>query len=141
MNDLTANVGTQERSDIIYFAPLLPWQQTLWSQLTQRVLTQQFLPHALLAAGMQGMGKRAFVLRLVAWLLCRERDTNPLGACATCESCQWLKSGTHPSLQCDSDKNLITQLLRLIRGHKQSAIIHKRQIAGIQRFDSLNMAG
>lgn len=99
MNDLTANVGTQERSDSIYFAPLLPWQQTLWSQLTQRVLTQQSLPHALLAAGMQGMGKRAFVWRLVAWLLCRERGTNPLGACGACESCQWLKSGTHPSLQ------------------------------------------
>ena len=99
MNDLTANVGAQERSDSIYFAPLLPWQQTLWSQLTQRVLTQQSLPHALLAAGMQGMGKRAFVWRLVAWLLCRERDTSPLGACAVCESCQWLKSGTHPSLQ------------------------------------------
>ncbi|MGG1354285.1 DNA polymerase III subunit delta' [Psychrobacter pacificensis] len=99
MNDLTANVGAQERSDSIYFAPLLPWQQTLWSQLTQRVLTQQSLPHALLAAGMQGMGKRAFVWRLVAWLLCREHDTNPLGACGTCESCQWLKSGTHPSLQ------------------------------------------
>ncbi|MDN5620399.1 MAG: DNA polymerase III subunit delta' [Psychrobacter sp.] len=99
MNDLTANVDTQERSDSIYFAPLLPWQQTLWSQLTQRVLTQQSLPHALLAAGMQGMGKRAFVWRLVAWLLCRERGTSPLGACGTCESCQWLKSGTHPSLQ------------------------------------------
>ncbi|BBI68298.1 hypothetical protein PKHYL_24890 [Psychrobacter sp. KH172YL61] len=56
MNDLTANVGAQERSDSIYFAPLLPWQQTLWSQLTQRVLTQQSLPHALLAAGMQGNG-------------------------------------------------------------------------------------
>ena len=99
MNDLTANVGTQERSDSIYFAPLLPWQQTLWSQLTKRVSTQQSLPHALLAAGMQGMGKRAFVWRLVAWLLCRERDTNPLVACGACESCQWLKSGTHPSLQ------------------------------------------
>ncbi len=87
-------------NDSIYFAPLLPWQQTLWTQLTERVLTPpQSLPHALLAAGMQGMGKRAFVWRLVAWLLCRVRDQHPLGACGTCESCQWLKSGTHPSLQ------------------------------------------
>ncbi len=87
-------------SDSIYFEPLLPWQQTLWTQLTARVLTsQQSLPHALLAAGMQGMGKRAFVWRLVAWLLCRERENHPLGACGSCESCQWLKSGTHPSLQ------------------------------------------
>ena len=48
---------------------------------------------------MQGMGKRAFVWRLVAWLLCRERDSHPTGACGACESCQWLRSGTHPSLQ------------------------------------------
>ena len=87
-------------TDSIYFAPLLPWQQALWKQLTARVLaTPQTLPHALLAAGMQGLGKRAFVWRLVAWLLCREREQHPLGACGNCESCQWLKSGTHPSLQ------------------------------------------
>lgn len=93
------NKGAIDTTDSIYFAPLLPWQQTLWSQLTTRVLSQQSLPHALLAAGMQGMGKRAFVWRLVAWLLCRERNTHLAGACARCESCQWLKSGTHPSLQ------------------------------------------
>lgn len=87
-------------TDNIYFAPLLPWQNELWSQLTKRVLMpQQSLPHALLAAGMQGMGKRAFVWRLVAWLLCRERESHPLGACGSCESCQWLRAGTHPSLQ------------------------------------------
>ncbi|CAN6960874.1 DNA-directed DNA polymerase [Psychrobacter okhotskensis] len=100
MSDLTENTGALDTSDGIYFAPLLPWQQSLWSQLTNRVSTsQQSLPHALLAAGMQGMGKRAFVWRLVAWLLCRKRDTHPSGACAECESCQWLRSGTHPSLQ------------------------------------------
>ncbi len=87
-------------TDNIYFAPLLPWQQSLWTQLTERVLTPPHnLPHALLAAGMEGMGKRAFVWRFVAWLLCRRQATHPLGACKECESCQWLKSGTHPSLQ------------------------------------------
>lgn len=92
--------NTTDITESIYFAPLLPWQQTLWTQLTKRVSTPPHnLPHALLAAGMQGMGKRAFVWRLVAWLLCRNRDQNPLGACGSCESCQWLKSGTHPSLQ------------------------------------------
>lgn len=96
MSDTVENIGVV---DNLYFAPLLPWQQALWSQLTTRVLSQQSLPHALLAAGMQGMGKRAFVWRLVAWLLCRQRENHPMGACAACESCQWLKSGTHPSLQ------------------------------------------
>lgn len=80
MSDKTQNTGTMDSTDHIYFAALLPWQQNLWSQLTKRVLTsQQSLPHALLAAGMQGMGKRAFVWRLVAWLLCRERDSHPTG--------------------------------------------------------------
>ncbi|MGM8908853.1 DNA polymerase III subunit delta' [Psychrobacter sp. 1U1] len=87
-------------TDNIYFAPLLPWQQALWTQLTSRVLSPPHnLPHALLAAGMQGMGKRAFVWRLIAWLLCQERQQHPLGACGHCQSCQWLRSGTHPSLQ------------------------------------------
>ena len=100
MSEITEMTSTVPLSDSIYFAPLLPWQNELWSQLTKRVLMpQQSLPHALLAAGMQGMGKRAFVWRLVAWLLCRERDSHLLGACGTCESCQWLRSGTHPSLQ------------------------------------------
>ena len=82
-----------------YFAPLLPWQTALWAQLTSRVLSPpNQLPHALLAAGTAGLGKRAFVWRLVAWLLCRHREANPRGACGQCESCQWLKSGTHPNL-------------------------------------------
>ncbi|MGM8884361.1 DNA polymerase III subunit delta' [Psychrobacter sp. 1U2] len=87
-------------TDSIYFAPLLPWQQSLWSQMTERVLTPPHnLPHALLAAGMAGMGKRAFVWRFVAWLLCHQQASHRQGACGHCESCQWLKSGTHPSLQ------------------------------------------
>ena len=99
MSNMIENHGAVETTDNIYFAPLLPWQQTLWSQLTTRVHSQQTMPHALLAAGMQGMGKRAFVWRLIAWLLCREQTTHPAGACGKCESCQWLRSGTHPSLQ------------------------------------------
>lgn len=100
MSEVTEMTSTLPLTDDMYFAPLLPWQSELWSQLTERVLTpQQSLPHALLAAGMQGMGKRAFVWRLVAWLLCRERESHPLGACGMCESCQWLRAGTHPSLQ------------------------------------------
>ncbi len=85
-------------NDDIYFAPLLPWQQSLWVQLTARASSSS-LPHALLAAGMQGMGKRAFIWRLTAWLLCLQREQHSEGACGQCASCQWLKSGTHPSLQ------------------------------------------
>lgn len=87
-----------ENSGLDFFAPLLPWQQPAWTQLTAPQ-NQAALPHALLAAGIEGMGKRQFVWRLVAWLLCRARASHPLGACGVCESCDWLKSGTHPNLQ------------------------------------------
>lgn len=87
-----------ENGSLDFFAPLLPWQQQAWTQLTAPQ-NQAALPHALLAAGIEGMGKRQFVWRLVAWLLCRARATHPLGACGICESCDWLKSGTHPNLQ------------------------------------------
>ena len=100
MKDIARTVVLQDSPHSLYFSPLLPWQQDLWSQLTARVLTSPYnLPHALLAAGMKGMGKRAFVWRFVAWLLCRERVQHPFGACGSCESCLWLTSGTHPSLQ------------------------------------------
>ena len=85
----------------IYFAPILPWQQTAWDNLIARY---ERLPHGLLFAGMQGIGKRAFVWRFVAWLLCDNRlqtlgSSNQQGACGHCQSCQWLQSGTHPDLQ------------------------------------------
>jgi len=84
----------------IYFAPLLPWQSTLWEQMTTRARhPDKPLPHAMLAAGMSGLGKRAFIWRLTAWLLCDQRGNHPMGACGHCESCHWLKSGTHPNLQ------------------------------------------
>lgn len=78
----------------VYFEPILPWQQPVWDSLIARY---DRLPHGLLFAGMQGIGKRAFVWRFVAWLLCENRPQT--GACGHCQSCQWLHSDTHPDLQ------------------------------------------
>lgn len=79
-----------------YFAELLPWQQATWQQVVQQAQSGH-LPHGLLAAGMAGIGKRAFVARFVAWLLCTNH--NELSACGSCESCTWLKAGVHPDLR------------------------------------------
>lgn len=78
-----------------YFSPILPWQQEAWRQLSEQFLHKQ-LPHGLLAAGPSGIGKHEFVWRFVAYVLCTQR-TNA-GACGECESCNWLKAGTHPDL-------------------------------------------
>lgn len=76
-----------------YFDPLLPWQQLAWQQLTEQYRNER-LPHALLAGGVVGIGKRRFVARFAAWLLC---DTKPMDKpCGECASCHWLKAGTHP---------------------------------------------
>lgn len=84
-----------EQEQLPYFAPLLPWQRQAWQQLTGQ-FTEQHLPHGLLAAGQKGIGKREFVWRFVAYLLCLEKNQH--GACGHCQSCQWLRSGTHPDL-------------------------------------------
>ncbi len=116
-------------TDDVYFAPLLPWQEPLWTRLTQRVQQTQTLPHALLAAGMTGIGKRAFIWRLVAWLLCRLRDQQPTGACGSCESCQWLRSGTHPSLQVlPIDSMPISEANRIPESSKKSKTNTTRKI-------------
>ncbi len=79
----------------LYFAPLLPWQTQLWQRLTHA----EHLPHALLASGMQGIGKRQFIWRWVAWQLCQQKNEQTQTACGQCESCQWLIAGTHPDLR------------------------------------------
>ncbi|MDO4441409.1 MAG: DNA polymerase III subunit [Moraxella sp.] len=82
-------------SQLPYFAPLLTWQSRAWEQVTHQFYDDK-LPHGLLASGMAGIGKREFVWRLVAWLLCTDRHAD--GACGVCESCTWLTAGTHPDL-------------------------------------------
>lgn len=84
-----------EQEQLPYFAPLLPWQRQAWQQLTGQFIERR-MPHGLLAAGQKGIGKREFVWRFVAYLLCLQK--NQYGACGHCQSCQWLRAGTHPDL-------------------------------------------
>ncbi len=54
------------------------------------------LPHALLFAGPDGVGKRSLALALVAWMQC---ETGGEDACGQCSSCRQLAAETHPDLQ------------------------------------------
>lgn len=86
---------TDHISNLPYFAPLLSWQAKAWEQVTHQ-FAEGKLPHGFLASGMAGIGKRAFVWRLTAWLLCHHKMSE--GACGACDSCHWLSAGTHPDL-------------------------------------------
>jgi DNA polymerase-3 subunit delta' len=70
----------------------LPWQQDLWLELTSQVL-QGRLPHAVLLAGPEGVGKRWFARALIAFVLCESRSGY---ACGQCRSCVQLAVGAHP---------------------------------------------
>lgn len=79
-------------SSVALWRPL-PWQESLWLELSSLVL-QKRLPHALLLVGGAGVGKRWFARALTAFALCEK----PSGyACGSCRSCTQLAVGSHPN--------------------------------------------
>lgn len=85
-----------------------PWQMTVWKNLTTRFPN---IAHGLLFFGKKGCGKQDFTHHLVAWILCHEPSA--FRACGSCNSCLWLKSGTHPNymhITLDDDKKSNKQI-------------------------------
>ena len=74
------------------------WQTTLWEQLLSDI---ENLPHAMILAGPEGLGKLAFAQTFAARLLCEQQDrATPAGLpCGRCRSCTWLASGNHPDFR------------------------------------------
>lgn len=76
--------------------PFPEWLEPAWQQLL-RSWQQSRLPHALLLAGPEGIGKHRLSQRLTALLLCEQPSSEGEG-CGRCPSCGWLRAGTHPDL-------------------------------------------
>jgi len=78
---------------------IFEWQKPLWRQL---FADAENMPHAMLMAGPEGLGKLSFAQALAARLLCEQRNQadGPDGvACGHCSSCTWLASGNHPDFR------------------------------------------
>ena len=73
----------------------LPWQRQAWAHLCARVEGEQ-LSHALIFAGLPGIGKRRIANALAACVLCH--STHNGAACGECPSCSRFAAGTHPDL-------------------------------------------
>ena len=71
----------------------LPWQSDVWAHFTQARRNDR-LPHALLLAGPQGIGKHALANAMAALLLCEAADAHI--ACGQCRGCRLRAAGSHP---------------------------------------------
>lgn len=73
----------------------LPWQRPAWARL-ERLTRADRLPHALLLAGPDGVGKRRFAAALGAARVCAR--PGPDGACGGCRDCRLVAAASHPDL-------------------------------------------
>ncbi|WP_101759426.1 DNA polymerase III subunit delta' [Oceanicoccus sp. KOV_DT_Chl] len=74
----------------------LPWQEQQWLHLVE-LHQQNTLPHAILLAGPQGIGKQRFAEAFTQYLLCESPRQNV--ACGECRQCGFIQAGSHPDLK------------------------------------------
>ncbi|HLB43434.1 MAG TPA: DNA polymerase III subunit delta' [Gammaproteobacteria bacterium] len=78
---------------------IFPWQNNQWQQLL-RVQRDNRLPHALLFAGMAGIGKTHFAECFIRMLMCEQIDNFPQDKliCDTCHACRLVMAKVHPDI-------------------------------------------
>lgn len=80
--------------DPIPYHSIYPWQDSQWKHFNI-VRDSDHLPHALLLAGSDGIGKKDFANILADSLLCEQVNDDGY-ACGHCNSCNVKKSNSHP---------------------------------------------
>ena len=73
--------------------PLYPWQQVIYSSITQP-FSQGRGHHALLFKTEAGLGSEVLIRHFAHWLLCQNKNSNE--PCHQCKSCLLAQSGNHP---------------------------------------------
>jgi DNA polymerase-3 subunit delta' len=70
------------------------------TRLLTRLIAHDRLPHALIFAGIEGVGKRttAQILALIGNCLAPPLAKTEAGACGVCRACRMMLAGTHPDL-------------------------------------------
>ncbi len=123
-----------------------PWQAGLWGSL-RRLANEQRLPHALLLAAADGMGKQQFARAFAALMLCREPQAE--GACGQCRSCQLLAAGSHPDLlwvSPESDGDKVSKVIKVDQARavvdfaNQSAQLQGWRVVVLSPAHALNTA-
>ncbi len=120
----------------------LPWQSSVW-QVLQRRKNEDRLPHALLFAGIEGIGKHAFAKTFAQSLLCDNPNSEDK-ACHQCRHCRLAEDGAHPDLihvtPEEKGKAIkVDQIRALIAFSAQTAQLSGFKIMIIESADSMNI--
>tara|TARA_R110002072_G_scaffold3830_7_gene27408 strand:+ start:2170 stop:3153 length:984 start_codon:yes stop_codon:yes gene_type:complete len=116
---------------------IYPWLAGIFEDLTDRQRRDR-LPHALLFAGQQGLGKLDLALALVKQLLCVEGSS-----CGVCKTCHLLGAGSHPDFKLiqpeeDSRQIKIEQVRQLTDWVNQTAQMGGLKIAVLSPAHAMN---
>ncbi len=120
--------------------PILPWQVDQWRAMRRQVDAGKFA-HAVLIAGLSGIGKLQFALAVRDYLLC-ERPAE--FACGECKSCTLLRAHTHAdfvTLQPEEEGKAIRvdQVRQLSQFVAQTAQRNGCKVVLLNPADALNM--
>jgi DNA polymerase-3 subunit delta' len=118
----------------------LPWQKDTWGRL-QPLITAGTLPHALLAAGPESIGKQHFLRSLAAVLLCDQPSAGL--ACGICRACDLMRAGSHPDLlvvETEEDSRVIKidQVRQLIDFALKTPILASQKIILLGPAEAMN---
>ncbi|MAS25443.1 MAG: DNA polymerase III subunit delta' [Oceanospirillaceae bacterium] len=119
---------------------ILPWQDKIWADITHRHSTSG-LPHAMLFAGLEGIGKHELALHTAKWLLCRSPGSS--SACGQCHSCQLWDAGSHPDfLSCtpeDGSRQIRIEAIRRVNDFlAQTPQISQCQVVSLHPVEVMN---
>ncbi|MGI9284074.1 MAG: DNA polymerase III subunit delta' [Pseudomonadales bacterium] len=121
-------------------AQILPWQAGQWQKLRSQIDAGKFA-HALLIAGVPGIGKLQFALAARNYLLCEQPSQF---ACGECRSCTLLSAQTHAdfvTLQPEEPGKVIRvdQVRELSQFVAQTAQRSGRKVVLLTPADALNI--
>lgn len=129
-------------TDAPLIPPLLPWHLPQWRIVSEASAAGR-LSHALLLAGVAGVGKRMFARRIAAATLCEQADG---AVCGACGSCKQFSGGAHPSyiaLRRDEDRRdiAIDAVRDLCSRLAMSSHNGHAKVALVDPVDALNQNG
>ncbi len=107
---------------LTHFAAIHGHQRQI--EFLKSAVRRQRLPHALLFAGPDGIGKRSVAVAFAAWLQCEAGGDD---ACGGCAACRQVGAGTHPDLQ----------LVAVAPGKKEIGIDRMREIKRFMQLQPL----